>query len=425
MRICKELWNRNVLHRLVLLAGAIWLLASCDASNDAVLQDEPDETHNTVTVSLHFTADYTGSVTRAPELSNDDNTNEENRIDIEGEDYYILIFKETTAADGTTKMVFQERFVPLMVNVVANTEEKERLYTLQGLLPVSSELKTGEVAQEKLAIMVLANWHSFGSDYDGLSLVVGETTLTNVVEQSRHIPYMLPSAPWQPYKNGERGIPMCGVKKFEIKTTDIQPGAVLNIADKDDPVMMLRAVAKIEIIDNLYEGQRDSECGVKVASVSRYNKTGTLICDMKENPNWYVETEQVRTPTLPYVTPEQGSELEMFPAGNNEDGKPVYAAYVPEFDMSELKPGDVLRPAIKLQIKKPGKDTELLGYIVDIADYADKTTPKVTEHYYYLLRNHIYRFELTGSPENPKRKLTINYTVCPWDKRTAGDIRFE
>jgi len=421
----------DVLLFLALLAGLMPVLVSCDAGSDVVVRNDSDAG---MIVTMHLcTGDIMGS-TRAPELSNDDNSVEENRIDIEGNDYCILIFRRQTTADGTEGMVFQERFVPLSVQTIEGS--KERLYALQGVVSVASGLKTGTVAQENMAIMVLANWRSFGCEYDDILTVSGVTTIDDVVGQARNKPFRLPTdkspaketlQTWQPYVSGHKGIPMCGVKEFEMTSAAVRAGGEISI---DEPVMLLRAVAKIEIIDNLYEGKRDGVCGVKVAAVSRYNKTGTLICDMKRNPEWHVEEVQVTTPTLPLPRDEmeQGSDLGMLPAGNDGEGRPVYAAYVPEFDMRGLEPGDVLRPAIKLQIRKPGRDTELLGYIVDIADYGGGTTPTVMDNdpnYSYLLRNHIYRFELVGSPDNPERRLVINYTVCPWDVRTAGDIRFE
>lgn len=413
--------------RLMLMAAVALSLVSCGAGSDTVADDGPhDGTYTDVPVTLNITAGYAaeGCSTRAPELSNDEDTNEENRINIEEEDYSILIFKETATAGGTTDMVFAERFLPLAVTKADNN--KERLYTLQGVLSVSSALKENPAAQDKYAIMILANWRSFGYEYDNLLLEKGVTTVADVVEQARQKPYTLPAAPWQPYKDGHKGIPMCGVREFTLTGSAITAGTELEIATVDDPIMMLRAVAKIEIIDNLYAGKRDANCGVKVASVSRYNKTGTLICDLKNNPSWYVEDKQVDTPTLPAVTPEQAADLEMLPVGTDEEGRSVWAAYVPEFDMSKLMtPGDVLRPAVKLQIKKPGSDPTLLGYIVDMADYGGGSTPVITDHYKYILRNHIYRFELTGSPDNPNKNITINYTVCPWDERTAGDITFE
>ena len=419
---------KDVVCRLMLMAAVALSLVSCDAGNDGVAGNGSHDgtEYADVPVTLNITAGYAGegSVTRAPELSNDDDTDEENRINIEDEDYSILIFKETATAGGTADMVFAERFVPLAVTKVDNT--KERLYTLQGMISVSAALKENPAAQDKYTIMILANWRSFGYEYDNLSLEKDVTTVGDVVEQARQKPYTLPAAPWQPYKNGRKGIPMCGVKEFTLTGSDIKSGTELEISTETDPIMMLRAVAKIEIIDNLYEGKRDADCGVKVASVSRYNKTGTLICDLKNNPSWYVEDHQVDTPTLPAVTPNQAADLEMLPAGTDDAGRPVWAAYVPEFDMSKLMtPGDVLRPAVKLQIRKPGSDPTLLGYIVDMADYGGGSTPVITNEYRYILRNHIYRFELTGSPDNPNRNIIINYTVCPWDERTAGDITFE
>lgn len=415
MLICRKIQYRKVVQCLALLAETVLLLASCDAGGDVVAVGESP---GSMTVALHLSTGDTG-ITRAPELSNDDNTVAENRIDIEGDDYRILIFRHTTADDGSKNMVFYERFMPLLVERTDNT--KERQYMLQGVVSVTPELKSGQLAQETFSIMVLANWQSFGADYDDISLEAGKTTVADVVELARQEPFIMPTATWRPYEDGNKGIPMCGVKEFVLTDADIKQGATLNIVD---PIMMLRAVAKIEIIDNLYEGNRDVGCGVRGAWVSRYNKTGTLICDMAENPDWHVETTQVIKPTLPAAPPEQGGDLEMSHTGNGDEGHPIYEVYVPEFDMNGLIPGDVRRPAIKLQIKKPGKETDLLGYIVDIADYATGT-PGVTDDYRYLLRNHIYRFELVGSPENPERQLTINYTVCPWDVRTAGDIRFE
>lgn len=178
----------DVLLFLALLAGLMPVLVSCDAGSDVVVRNDSDAG---MIVTMHLcTGDIMGS-TRAPELSNDDNSVEENRIDIEGNDYCILIFRRQTTADGTEGMVFQERFVPLSVQTIEGS--KERLYALQGVVSVASGLKTGTVAQENMAIMVLANWRSFGCEYDDILTVSGVTTIDDVVGQARNKPFRLPT----------------------------------------------------------------------------------------------------------------------------------------------------------------------------------------------------------------------------------------
>mgnify|MGYP000806795513 FL=1 len=100
---------KDVVCRLMLMAAVALSLVSCDAGNDGVSGNgSHDGTEYTdVPVTLNITAGYAGegSATRAPKLSNDEDTDEENRINIEDEDYSILIFKETATAGGTTDTV--------------------------------------------------------------------------------------------------------------------------------------------------------------------------------------------------------------------------------------------------------------------------------------------------------------------------------
>ena len=78
----------DVLLFLALLAGLMPVLVSCDAGSDVVVRNDSDAG---MIVTMHLcTGDIMGN-TRAPELSNDDNSVEENSIDIEGNDYCIPI----------------------------------------------------------------------------------------------------------------------------------------------------------------------------------------------------------------------------------------------------------------------------------------------------------------------------------------------
>lgn len=62
-----------------------------------------------------------------------------------------------------------------------------------------------------------------------------------------------------------------------------------------------------------------------------------------------------------------------------------------------------------------------------MAPYTDDgPNEKPTEDYWKaLLRNHIYRYIITGVEEDEPAQLTINYTVCPMNEVPPVDITFD
>ena len=60
-------------------------------------------------------------------------------------------------------------------------------------------------------------------------------------------------------------------------------------------------------------------------------------------------------------------------------------------------------------------------YQVDFCNYKDGI-PTDAEGYDYILRNHIYRFNVRMNPQ--LSGLQVDYTVCPWDEKST-DITFK
>ena len=85
-------------------------------------------------------------------------------------------------------------------------------------------------------------------------------------------------------------------------------------------------------------------------------------------------------------------------AGNDQSA----AYYLPEYEKSDANPAQL---TITL-----AKDDKAKDYTLDLKDYT-------TGAYYDLVRNHIYRYTITGVQDG---ELTVNYQVLPWEKVTSG-----
>lgn len=176
-------------------------------------------------------------------------------------------------------------------------------------------------------------------------------------------------------------------------------------------IKMLRAVAKIEIVDCLPEG-------VEIApnvTLSAYNTIGCLIPDATNNPNWNVEETQVTSPTLPDDV-KTAADLNFFTESKTIGGKEckVYSAYVTEAKLTAN------RPHINLTVKdSDGQGTSSKDYQMAVDSYPDG---QATQGLAALLRNHIYRYEIKSASSN---SLTVNYTICPMGSGTADIPAFE
>ncbi|MDE6179763.1 MAG: hypothetical protein K2G02_01270 [Phocaeicola sp.] len=208
---------------------------------------------------------------------------------------------------------------------------------------------------------------------------------------------------------GNSGIPMFGVQEVSLSGYNFKTNNEFNPYTLNN-VNMLRAMAKIEVVDQLPE---NLNAQIKEVMVSHYNTGGYLAPAWSEGQK---ETEQVKSAHIPNNISSTDQSLVFQQQGKS------FIVYLPEYDLTP----DGTRDIISVKVGyNTGEDTD---YKLSLAPYFEgKPVDEGKDQYPWqaLLRNHIYRYTVTGVEKDEPAQLTIAYTVCPMDEKTSGDITFE
>lgn len=387
------LLKRIVDIKVITLAAAAML---CGCSDDvAPATVDPVDKGADIVLTL-YTADSSSRLSsRAPGDPLQAATIAENRIDIDGGDYRVLVFGK----DGR----LLERIIP--TDAITVVKDDYSVYSIEGRITQTAFMGNADGSYE-FQIMVLANWQSLGGAdcYDKFGFTPGKTFIDDVVALAREYCWSLsPKTGWRPFNDGNKGIPMFGLGSIAVTADQVSASRPDNPI-KVGEISLLRAMAKIEIVDNIAQDYYDSRPEITASSIAGHLSTGTLVPDLDANPGWNIENTQVVSPTEPADPVKATAPLRFFSAGKTDDGHPVYAAYVAEQDLKRLSATS--RPAVSVTIKIEG---DLNNYNVQLSKYenGDASTP-----FESILRNHIYRFEIVRVSYPPK--VEIYYTVCPW-----------
>ena len=355
--------------------------------------------------------------TKDPSHALADGEDAEDLINIEGKDYCVYILDENG--------VIMQRFEPTstLLNEVKDGGTLLE-YTLNG--------KFQPEGMEKIRVMVMANWNSGWSDAAGGAPVgygsginLGFTTMEELYAEGTKFLFARPnsggsySSVWMPSASSMQFIPMFGIS--DVLTISKDGNTVSQGANKSVSINMLRSVAKVEIVDALEE----SIGNITSVSLSRSNKYGRYILNPhikkgdKSNEKWNVQDYQVELPSLPDVYGgilSDGNDafvlnlpFEKAPYTReytNEDGEkkdcPVYVAYVPEMYLSSSD----------TRLQRPVFNLTAGGtpYKFDFNNYREGSV-NTHDPLSAVLRNHIYRYTVTGVGISAK----IDLKVLPWD----------
>lgn len=362
-------------------------------SGDCTGQLPPPDTGDTRTLKLNVIVPAAESV--ASRAKDDTHVPEpgsvaENYLGFDEFDYKVLIFD----SEG----ILLEEFVPETTATQDATEGT--LTTLIG--PISTKDKEGN-RLKKIRIMVLANWRSFnGGKYDGFKPET--TTLEDLSYNDKDFNFTIPNKSntkaWSPSitASSKRLIPMFGLSgEIELKYDKAEPvgnGSVI-LPDVETPtIQMLRAVAKVEVVDNLPDGAGK----INSVTLDKSNAKGRYIPDFNTNSSWNVPITQVEEVSLPNSPTGTISNLQFFKEEKTIDGKEVWSAYIPEMKLDK-----VARPKFTVDYGGTQAGEFVLDYLSD-----SEPTGKLTQ----VLRNHIYRFTVNGL-----KGVSVNATleVNPWE----------
>lgn len=351
---------------LVLLA---FTLGSCNIMDDSPCTDEPASVGTSVQVGFTLT---TGEVSsRAVPEGEEPGSGYENYIDIEGEDFRILLF------DAANK--YLTTFEPTIIRATDDSQYPQTYY-VEGELPE---------AYSNFKLVVLANW---GKDAYPTNLEEGVTTIDKVCTSTytynaANNTSIIPSA--------ENKIPMYGVKTC---TETLRADLLTDLGTVD----LLRAMAKIEV--KCSESLEDiTLTGV---TLHHYNTSG--MCAPKEiygnTTDWGVDTgtdcsHGIHLPEN--VT--QGESLSFNKVGES------YIIYVPEFDN---KTTGVTKSYISVSMEHAdGSPVNLENTDIYFGEYNNEGT-LIENTDFDIVRNHWYTYTINKVDDG---KLIFQYRVKKWN----------
>ena len=346
--------------------------------------------------------------------------------------------------------------------ITSKDDERYTWYELKAMFNepyFDAAVKSG---QENVSfyILVTANTSGLGGQYFGV--VPGVTTIDDMAQQLRT--FNCPPRRdqdnnytfWHPDIAKGDFIPMSGLQKFTVSTAELvastyeEPLDISPVGQNKD-IPMLRAMAKIEVIDHLEfaEGETydDKKARIMIEKVELcgFNSTGTILPWMGTTsgnteynlPQWTDVSMDVRFPTIPggnpYIIPNPfttdgygdvpNSNIIMFygpntaSADTGAEGFPIFTAYIPEYSLQAI--GGSEKPYIVITLTNPKgssdgdnpdgdspiKQLKLVNYL----NGAPQDDAPIGE----ILRNHIYRYQV-NSADNPENIISVDYTVCPW-----------
>ncbi len=419
---------------MLVLAGA--------CVNDA--SECPDPAADT-TVGLRFTV-----VTRIPMESRDGSTRaveetkgsaSENYLNLAGRDIRFLLFDAA------------ERYLCDFTPEADVTEVSGTDYVTYTVRAAVTDNYFDAVADSDVGFNIMVTANTLPYTPEAFRLVRGVTTVEGLTEQLASFAFPVRNLadegwmPSQPGRSNGEYIPMTGIRQFTLVRGAFSaagPEGFVDLSAGDGKdINMLRVLAKIEIIDKIGIGDMAVDASmvrpaVSGATLFGFCASGTLLPAYGQwNADGVTETRQVTSPTMPrkieYRAPAAETTPDLSPEtarilfradadaqAARDDGCPVFSAYVPEYSLADVRAsygtGAVL-PYVRVSVTNPEGVEGVQSYTFRLATYTDgKADSEISS----LLRNCIYRYELTGAGS----AVTLDYTVCPWDEAVSGDITF-
>ena len=233
-------------------------------------------------------------------------------------------------------------------------------------------------------------------------------------------------------------IPMAGMQTFTARVSSLLASTVAKPYDLSSNgtsgrwINMLRALAKIEIVDRIgavgtgsstNQPDRDNRSWVEKAELVGYTTRGAIFPTFSQWQTNGLETQYVTAPSIPagasYVGKEPGDQLTIDGGAINffadaeattarEDGCTVFSCYLTEYNQA-LRPSTVYPMWIKITAHSPGSDgadAASVPYRLEVAPYIDNAPGAAMN----ILRNNIYRYEITGISST----LDLNLMVEDW-----------
>lgn len=407
------MWKRHGIYITgTLISVLLWALASC---SHGTVEDTDVPSAGEMTLSIGF---------RIPEKADTDGYEEgetyENYIDVVGGNYRIYFFD--------TDNKFIARFEPH--GFVATSGTNYCQYSVLGKAPDAL------VEHSEVKMVVLANWPR----YDDAS-ITENTTIEDIC-----------TAEWAQFNcikdslldpGEKRLMPFFGV--HEYKGLVFTPGQITNL---DEPVTLLRAMAKVEVILEAAEDVADVLL-FDTVEINRYNKTGYCAPkdvysqkDYDHQGSWnedYVRNVHL----LGDANDADDKNFGLLRVRQwSEDGKQYekWIAYVPEYrNVGAGEAYSSLKARFKLQ---QADDTPHTIYFVQYDNNGKTDNSDAAGHRLNIERNNIYRFHVKCTSYDYSLQLTVSdwealyenefeygdgqFTTppAPWDDEIDNEVEF-
>lgn len=465
---------RKFLYILCVALPMVIGLSSCVDDNDAcsaLMPEQEGKVHLRFTImtrnDVKGTRNSKTPLSRVADIEGDqEGSGVENQLNIEGNDIHYYLF------DGNRR--FLQDFTPVAKTLSESKDYK--VYTVTANIE-EDYFDNNIEGTVNFYILALANYSGWGVKMptiekgstieqlfsDGLAMTV--LPRSNVLLRTDEWWHLNPCGHY---------FPMAGLQKFSVpgsmlySSSESMPYDLSRATGKD--LNMLRALAKIEVIDKInvngvydvstdgiyfHDGTSEDPAGknswlrVEKAEINGIMNRGTLLPDITEWTNADAdETQQVNLPTIlsnfiynvPPVLADDGdlgntegfksSVINFFPdryaTELREDKCPVFSGYVFEYSKLANQLTDIpsaQQPYMiittrghtsKLEDGTIRTDAESMVLPVRLANYTNGTATSA-DNLNYLLRNHIYRYEVTGIAQD----IQVNWTVCNMDTGEA------
>ncbi|MCM1505265.1 MAG: hypothetical protein NC127_08725 [Muribaculum sp.] len=219
-------------------------------------------------------------------------------------------------------------------------------------------------------------------------------------------------------------IPLYGWDDYSVSNNLLYESEIYAPVIIQNPVYLLRSVAKIELKDGIVE--RNDAGYPKVKSVETYSSgydafalNGCLI------PSGFAPMTQVTFPTMPSSTARGTVEIKPL-TGNEADGATYnyWRLYCPEQVFAVRSGTGSMRtvPSLKVTIQLSGSATDTKTYQIGMDGSVDKDNrqfPGVIN----IMRNHIYRIVINSV--SVTNNIVLQHTIDKWDSYVTTIPPFE
>lgn len=333
------------------------IMVSCSRADDEPASDDSQDGEAVFT--------FTVTTTRADATTTGDGyevgTANENNIDIDRNDYRVLLF------DSNNK------FLTRCYGVFTKTND---VYTFVGTTPKTAK---------SLKVVVLANW----GWYEDSQLVAGKTTISDLCSAS-WAQYSYDGNTTQEILDGTRSIPMFGVRSFSVSS--FTKGKTIDLTSS--PITLLRAMAKVELsIENFDSYKSYSFSSVAIQNYNTQGYCAPNVTDRDQydhDQTWSDDYAEALNLVSGKETTDAISFVE--DKANNK-----WIIYLPEYqnltdDGTALRTDDKASKITTTITMTNNDGTETKSFDFYFAEYYENNN--LVEKYVNVERNNIYRYKV-------------------------------